>query len=142
MEVYNVCITCQLVLQYLLMTVEESFNIRTMQKRIYREIGVRIKSLRQALKLTQAEVAEKAGIDASFYGQLERGTSIPSLRTLFSIADVLRVEPAELLPRAKGKAGKDLLIVEALDTMISKLKPGKRRFLMSVVRDLADELER
>ena len=112
-----------------------------MQK-IYHEIGVRIKSLRQALKLTQAEVAEKAGIDASFYGQLERGTSIPSLRTLFSIAAVLRVESAELLPRTKGRLGKDLLIAEALDAMISKLKPGKRRFLMSVVRDLADELDR
>ena len=123
------------------MKAEESFNICDMKK-IYREIGVRIKSLRQALKLTQAEVAEKAGIDASFYGQLERGTSIPSLRTLFAIAEVFRVEPSELLPRAKGKPGKDLLIVEALDTMISKLKPSKRRFLMSVVRDLADELER
>ena len=112
-----------------------------MQK-IYHGIGVRIKSLRQALKLTQAEVAEKAGIDASFYGQLERGTSIPSLRTLFSIAAVLHVEPAKLLPRSKRHLGKDLLIAEALDTMITKLKPGKRRFLMSVVRDLADELER
>ena len=111
-------------------------------KKTYRDIGIRIKSLRQALKLTQAEVAEKAGIDTSFYGQLERGTGIPSLRTLFSIADVLRVEPAELLPRTKGQPGKDLLIAEALDTMVSKLKPGKRRFLMSVVRDLADELDR
>lgn len=111
-------------------------------RKIYREIGVRLKSLRQALKLTQAEVAEKAGIDASFYGQLERGTSIPSLRTLFAVAAVLRVEPSELLPRTKGQPGKDLFIAEALDSMISKLKPGKRRFLMSVVRDLADELER
>ncbi len=112
-----------------------------MQK-IYREIGVRIKSVRQAMKLTQAEVAEKAGIDASFYGQLERGTSIPSLRTLFSIAAALHVEPGKLLPGTKEKPGNDILIVEALDTMISKLKAGKRRFLMSVVRDLADELER
>lgn len=110
-------------------------------KKVYRDIGIRIKSLRQALKLTQAGVAEKVGIDASFYGQIERGTGTPSLRTLFSIAAVLRVEPAELLPRTKGRPGKDLLIAEALDIMVSKLKPGKRRFLMSVVRDLADELD-
>lgn len=112
-----------------------------MQK-VYREIGTRIRSLRQALKLTQAQVAERAGIDASFYGQLERGTNTPSLRTLFAVAAVLRVKPAELLPRAKERVGKDLLMAGALDTMISKLKPGKRRFLMSVVHDLADELER
>ena len=112
-----------------------------MQK-AYRDIGARIRSLRQALKLTQAEVAERAGIDASFYGQLERGTNTPSLRTLFAVAAVLRVEPAELLPRGKERPGKDPLMAGALDAMISKLKPAKRRFLMSVVRDLSDELER
>ena len=110
-------------------------------KKIYREIGARVRSLRLTLKLTQAAVAERAGIDASFYGQLERGANTPSLRTLFSIAAVLHVEPAELLPRIKYRIDKDILMAEALDTMISKLKPRRRRFLMSVVRDLTDELE-
>jgi transcriptional regulator with XRE-family HTH domain len=112
-----------------------------MQK-IYRSIGARIRFLRLALKMTQAEVAEKVGIDSSFYGQLERGAGVPSLRTLFSIAAALRVDPAELLPKANPRPGKDLLVTEAIDTMISKLKPAKRRFLMSMVRDLADEFER
>lgn len=113
-----------------------------MQK-VYREIGSRIKAIRTALKLTQAEVAERAGIDASFYGQLERGANTPSLRTLFAVAAVLRVEPAELIPRAdKAGAGRDELAAGALDSVISRLKPAKRRFLMGVVRDLAGELER
>lgn len=112
-----------------------------MQK-VYRSIGARIRFLRKALKLTQAEVAERVGIDASFYGQLERGSGIPSLRTLFSIATVLRVDPAELLPKAKPRPSKDILVAEAIDTMISKLKPAKQRFVMSVVRDLADEFDK
>ena len=110
-------------------------------KKVYRDIGARIRALRQALKLTQAELAERAGIDPSFYGQIERGVGVPSLRTLFAVAAVLRVEPAELLPKAAGR-GPDPLMTEALGSLLSRLKPGKRRFLMGVVRDLADELKR
>jgi len=40
--------------------------------KFYREIGKRMKSVRMALKMTQAQVAEKACIDPSFYGQIER----------------------------------------------------------------------
>ena len=112
-----------------------------MQK-IYRDIGARIRALRLSLKLTQAEVAEKTGIDSSFYGQIERGANVPSLRTLYAIAEVLRVEPAELLPKIGDHKGADPLMTEALGTLLSRLKPSKRRFLMGVVRDLADELER
>ncbi len=111
-----------------------------MQK-VYRDIGARIRALRQTLKLTQAEVAERAGIDASFYGQVERGVNVPSLRTLFAVAAVLRVEPAELLPRVKGAPGREPAAA-VLDSLLSRLKPSRRRVLMGVVRDLAGELER
>src|ERR1700679_2722795 len=102
-----------------------------MQK-AYKEIGSRIRALRQALKLTQAEVAERCGIDPSFYGQIERGTNVPSLRTLFAVAEVLRVEPAYLLPKA-GHKNADPLMTEALGSLLSRLKPKKRRLLLSVV---------
>jgi transcriptional regulator with XRE-family HTH domain len=108
-------------------------------ERIYREVGARIRFLRRTLKLTQAEVAERAGIDPSFYGQIERGAGVPSLRTLFSVAAVLRVEPADLLPKAKERRDP---AADALGSLMSRLKPSKRRFLLSVVRDLAGELGR
>ena len=110
-------------------------------EKIYREIGAGIRTVRKALKLTQAEVAERAGIDASFFGQIERGANIPSLRTLYAVAAVLRVEPADLLPRTKGRRAPDPSLA-AIDSLLARLKPGKRRFLMGVVRDLADEFER
>ncbi|HEX4049179.1 MAG TPA: helix-turn-helix transcriptional regulator [Elusimicrobiota bacterium] len=109
-------------------------------KKAYRDIGARIRALRLALKLTQAEVAERCGIDPSFYGQIERGANVPSLRTLYAVAEVLRVEPADLLPKL-GRTGADAATTRALGSVLSRLKPSKRRFLMGVVRDLADELD-
>ncbi|MBI3564664.1 MAG: helix-turn-helix transcriptional regulator [Elusimicrobia bacterium] len=109
--------------------------------KIRREVGSRIRAARSALKMTQAEVAERVGIDPSFYGQIERGANVPSLKTLFAVAEVLRVEPADLLPRTRGgKASRDPA-AGALGSLLVRLKPAKRRFLMGVVRDLADELE-
>lgn len=108
-------------------------------EKVYKEVGALIRASRQALKMTQAEIAGRVGIDPSFYGQIERGANIPSLRTLFSIATALGVEPADLLPTLKGRP-KDSA-TKALDTLLIGLKPGKRRFLLGVVRDLADELK-
>jgi transcriptional regulator with XRE-family HTH domain len=110
-----------------------------MQK-VYREIGARIRALRQGLRLTQAEVAERAGIDSSFYGQLERGANTPSLRTLYAVAAVLHVEPGELLPKTRGK-DEDPALSGALNALLKRLKPAKRRFVLGMVRDLTDELK-
>lgn len=109
-------------------------------EKVYRDVGARIRTLRQALKLTQAEVAERCGIDPSFYGQIERGANVPSLRTLFAVAAVLQVEPGDLLPKTRGPR-QDAPVADALGALLTRLKPKKRRFLMGVVRDLADELD-
>jgi len=110
--------------------------------KIYREIGARIRAARKALKMTQAEVAERVGIDPSFFGQVERGANIPSIKTLFAVAAAVRVDPADLLPPtgkpSKGRA-KDTA-TKALDSLLARLKPRKRRVLIGVVRDLASEL--
>lgn len=109
-------------------------------EKVYREIGARIRALRSAAKLTQAEVAEKAGLDASFFGQLERGANVPSLRSIYSIAAALSVEPADLLP-APGKAKDRDPVIKALDAALERLPPRRRRFLLGVVRDIAGELK-
>lgn len=108
--------------------------------KVYREIGERIRALRSATRLTQAEVAEKAGLDASFFGQLERGANVPSLRSLYAIAAALSVEPADLLPRiGKDDKGRDP-VLKALDAALERLPARRRRFLLGVVRDIAGEL--
>jgi transcriptional regulator with XRE-family HTH domain len=60
-------------------------------------VGQRIKALRQARGLTQDAVAEALGIASKNVQRLEAGRQNLTLKTLSHIADVLDVEPYELL---------------------------------------------
>jgi transcriptional regulator with XRE-family HTH domain len=51
-------------------------------------------------KLTQEELAERAGLSARYLGAVERGDVSASVTVLGRIADALGVEPAELVKRS------------------------------------------
>ena len=53
------------------------------------EIAKKIKEKREQKKLTQAEVAKKAGLNTNYYAVIERAEINPSLETLNKIFDAL-----------------------------------------------------
>jgi len=55
-------------------------------------VGGRIKALRKKKKLTQVQLAEKAGLQDSNLSRLESGSSNVTLLTLSRIAETLGVE--------------------------------------------------
>ncbi|MCB1959324.1 MAG: helix-turn-helix transcriptional regulator [Rhodocyclaceae bacterium] len=59
----------------------------------------RLKSLREARKLTQARLAELIGANPRAYNRWERGNFVPQLDTLMKIADALDVSLDELTGR-------------------------------------------
>ncbi len=66
---------------------------------IKRIVAKNIRKYRIKAELTQEKVAELADLSLNFYQRLELPLQkdTPSLATLFKIAKVLRVKPAELL---------------------------------------------
>lgn len=58
--------------------------------------GQRLRQLRKARGLSQEDFAQKAGIDRSYMGGVERGERNLSLENICLIADALGVEPAQL----------------------------------------------
>lgn len=52
--------------------------------------------MRQAQRLTQAQLAEKAGLSENFLGSIERGTRTPSIRVLENISNALKVKMKDL----------------------------------------------
>lgn len=60
------------------------------------KLGRRIRELRKAIGLTQAELAERTGISVNFIGTAERGVYSRSVKTLARIADALGLQLSEL----------------------------------------------
>lgn len=62
------------------------------------KLGKKLKKVRERLGLTQAGVAERAGIHVNYYARIERGEENPSFEVLEKIAKALKVKSSEILP--------------------------------------------
>lgn len=60
-------------------------------------LGKRVRDRRKAAKLTQEELAERAGLSANYVGEIERGERNPSALALIQIARGLEVPARDLL---------------------------------------------
>lgn len=64
-----------------------------------REIGNNLLYVRKRMGLTQAEVAERAGLSDRTYADIERGMANMRVETLLRICGVLRITPNDILFR-------------------------------------------
>ena len=67
-------------------------NSRKLGKTIREKLGKQIKTAREKLGLTQAEVAQKADMTVNYYAMIERGEVNPSLEKIKGIARVLKLK--------------------------------------------------
>lgn len=58
-----------------------------------------LRHARHDKKLTQEELADRAGLSMRYVGAIERGDVSASVTVLGQIADALEIEPGELLKR-------------------------------------------
>lgn len=61
------------------------------------QIPVNLPGIRKRLRYTQREVAKIADIDSNYYAKVERGDSVPSLKTLSKIAKALDVSITDIV---------------------------------------------
>jgi transcriptional regulator with XRE-family HTH domain len=61
-----------------------------------KELGERLRKAREQAGLTQAEVAEKAGVHVNYYARIERGEENPSYTKLQNIMKVLGIKSLDL----------------------------------------------
>jgi transcriptional regulator with XRE-family HTH domain len=100
-------------------------------------LGTRVRQLRRAKRLTQAQLAARAGISAKTVGEVERGEANPTLSLLEGICSALSVEVAVLFDAAETPSAyimtpRDLQAVreavQALDTVFGpELTPAPAR---------------
>jgi transcriptional regulator with XRE-family HTH domain len=61
------------------------------------KVGKRIKKLREKANLTQAQVAQKAGLNTNYFAVIERGEVITAFPNLVKISKALGVDITELV---------------------------------------------
>lgn len=71
-------------------------------------LGQRIKAGRAARGMLQSEVAHEAGISVSYLCKIEIGKECPAEETIVAIAEVLNLNPDELL-LAAGRMPSDVM---------------------------------
>lgn len=54
-------------------------------------------SLRKQQRYTQKELAIKARLNPNYYAKVERGNGVPSLKTLYKLAEALDVTVSEIV---------------------------------------------
>jgi transcriptional regulator with XRE-family HTH domain len=75
-----------------------------------RELGRGIRRARQEAGISMRALAARSGLSQPFLSAVERGLSMPSIATLYRIAEALDVTPSTLLPLS---ASGDIQVVRA-----------------------------
>jgi transcriptional regulator with XRE-family HTH domain len=71
--------------------------------KLLRAFGLRVRSLREQVGLSQETLAERAGLHRTYVSSVERGQRNISLTNIQALADALRVDVRELFPDAPTK---------------------------------------
>jgi transcriptional regulator with XRE-family HTH domain len=106
-------------------------------------LGERLRELREARRLTQQEVATRAGLSRAFLSQVERNQVSPSVASVSRIAQALDLSLADLFARTDSNEGvvragkrvvvsypgyRDQLVSPSLDgrllVLVSEFEPG------------------
>ena len=97
-------------------------------------VGARIRQIRQQRKLSQEQLAEKANINDTYYGRIERGEANVSLELLAAIGDALGTTLASLVDTA-SVTPPDKIIRDISDSL-TKLPEDDLRHLYRFYKDI------
>ena len=102
------------------------------------QLGRRIRQLRKSRAWTQAELAERAGLDTKYVGAIERGERNLSIDNVEKIAVGLGVEAAQLLLfAAEGDVSEDHLTEARIRDLLDHSNGDQKRLMMRILRDIA-----
>lgn len=99
--------------------------------------GERIREIRESLKLTQRDIANRTGMDDYYISRLENNHINPTLLTISKIAQALQVEIRDLFPSPKVEFKvKPLKLDDDLKKIVALWKsliPEHRRLLLKFI---------
>ena len=106
----------------------------------YVSIGKRIREIRIAAAMTQAELAECSGVEPSNISHIERAATKVSLPTLVQIANALQVSLDELVYGSLVKSTH--VSVKRLDELIADCDTREMQAILEIVQTTKNILRR
>jgi len=104
-------------------------KVNESHKKIYVEIGQRIKDAREHKHLSQAGLADASFLSRTSITNIEKGRQHLPLHTLYIIADVLGIQVASLLP------DQNQIIEKMFSENVHKdLRPGEREWITEIAK--------
>ena len=101
-----------------------------------KKLMARLRDQREAAGLTQALVAERADINASYVGLLERGEREPSLTTLLGLCDAVELSPVDLFSNTAPASRQEPREVTQLRSIIASWSQRQRTSLVRIAKEL------
>lgn len=77
-----------------------------MEKNLPKVFGNVLKGFRIDRNLSQQALADYANMDRAYISKLERGISVPSIITIFKLAEILQIKPSELILKVDRQLNK------------------------------------
>lgn len=108
-----------------------------MGRALGKRLGKNIAEYRKGIGWTQANVAEKLGLDTETISRFERGVSLPSLVTLEKLAHALNTTISDLLEEGPIKLHDQAGIVSA---WLFRLKEQDQAFVLGLVKQTCEYL--
>jgi transcriptional regulator with XRE-family HTH domain len=99
-----------------------------------REIGRRIKQLRDAEGMTQTQFAKKVGLTQAAISQFEEGKRIPSTQALQKIAVGLELSIDELIGNISASSDSDSEKESAIQAIVAKLRSKDKDAIIALNR--------
>ncbi len=104
-----------------------------------RAIGLRIRSRRLEIKMSQTELATSIGVTFQQIQKYEKGVNRVAASTLMEIAEALGVGPINLLPGTAEVEGVDDPAVLEIMPALALLNAEGRRLLLRTAKGLASD---
>ena len=95
------------------------------------ELGSRIREARLAKGYTQETLAEIAEVGIMYYGEIERGVKMPSMKTFIKLVNALDVS-ADFILRNELASGKPYVLDE-ITSRLDKLNPNQRKAAVDIL---------
>lgn len=93
-------------------------------------IGNKLLTIRKGMGLTQAEVAELAGLSDRTYADIERGTVNMRIETILRICNALHITPDDILTEEETDGS---LQLEALLQRLNRCTPKQRNTALNLL---------